>query len=590
MRLFGPPVGKETLFRYLTKYTPQFVISSLSGIIYNTVIVLGPILLGNMIDAAGGGTARQVLLSALYFVGVTAFFQFARYVKRWYMRDQFNRVACDLRQTLLERTLGRPLPELERESVGDLMSRTVGDITMVVDTVMSTLNEGWDTWLLMISYFVVLLYRDWRITLLASIMVPFTIALAQRMRHVLYDYSMAVRRAAGRGSSGLQRYLDGIAVLRLFGREESEAREIESAFTEQADNSIREILLQQALLPIYSLIAGIGVVLVVALGGEKVIAGEWSVGYFNSFIIMFVAFSGRTRVAARVFNRWHGARAAWSRVQEKMHARPEPSANGADPESALTEHDRQTALRVDRLDFGFSPGSRVLTDISFSAGRGQLIGVTGPVGSGKTALAHALTGLYPYDGEIELMGSELRSLPLTVRKQQIAYAGHEQFLFSLPMKENITFGQDSDNTERLEKVLRSAALSQDLPRFDKGLDTLVGEKGVRVSGGQRQRIALARALYSEAPLLLLDDPFSAVDIATEQEIISNLQLEHRHRTIVLFTHRLSALKSADLILVLDKGHIVERGTHDELMTAGGMYSEIFTAQVFMEGDSHAEIS
>lgn len=584
MRLFGPPSGRETLFRYLTKYMPQFVISSVAGILYNTVIVLGPILLGNLIDAAGGGTARQVLLSALYFVGVTAFFQFARYVKRWYMRDQFNRVACDLRQTLLERTLQRPLPELEQESVGDLMSRTVGDITMVVDTVMSTLNEGWDTWLLMFSYFAVLLYRDWRITLLASIMVPFTIALAQRMRHVLYDYSMAVRRAAGRVGSGLHRYLDGIAVLRLFGREEAEAKEIESGFTQQAENSIREILLQQALLPIYSLIAGLGVVLVVALGGQKVISGDWTVGYFNSFIIMFTAFSGRTRVAARVFNRWHGARAAWSRVKEKMHARPENQLDSETPEVDISLTDEGLVLDVAGLNFGFLDGVDVLREISFTGSRGQLIGVTGSVGSGKTALAHALTGLYPYRGSIRLMGQELTSIPLRQRKQLIAYAGHEQFLFSMPIKENITFGQDIGNGERLQQTLVSAALDQDLSRFDNGLATMVGEKGVRVSGGQRQRIALARALYSDAPLLLLDDPFSAVDIATEREIIDHLRRDHRHRTVVLFTHRLSALRSADVILVLDRGSVIEQGTHQQLMEQEGLYSEIYTAQVFMEGD------
>lgn len=588
MRLFGPPPGKETLFRYLTKYMPQFVISSAAGILYNTVIVLGPILLGHLIDAAGGGTARQVLLSALYFATVTAFFQFARYVKRWYMRDQFNRVACDLRQTLLERTLQRPLRDLEQESVGDLMSRTVGDITMVVDTVMSTLNEGWDTWLLMLSYFAVLLYRDWRITLLASIMVPFTIALAQRMRHVLYDYSMGVRKAAGRASSGLHRYLDGIAVLRLFGREQSEAAEIESAFRQQADNSIREMLLQQALLPIYSLIAGLGVVLVVALGGQKVMAGEWTVGYFNSFLIMFVAFSGRTRVAARVFNRWHGARAAWSRVQGKMHARADMTAETTATGAACELNEDVPLLRVKGLSFGFSSDNDVLHGIDLVAGRGQLIGVTGSVGSGKTALAHALTGLYPYGGSISLLGQELASLPAQLRKQLIAYAGHEQFLFSMPIQENITFGEDSGDGERLERALTSAALSQDLGRFDKGLATVVGEKGVRVSGGQRQRIALARALYSEAPLLLLDDPFSAVDIATEREIIDHLRSDHSQRAVILFTHRLTALKHADLVLVLDKGSIVEQGTHDELMERQGIYSEIYTAQVFMEGDYHAE--
>ena len=215
MKLFGPPKGKETLFHYLLKYTPQFLVSSIGGILYNTVIVLGPILLGRLIDAADGGTGNQVVLSALFFVGITAAFQFSRYVKRWFMRDQFNRVACDLRQTFMERMLGRTLPDLEKESAGDLMSRTVGDITLVVDTVMTTLNEGWDTWLLMISYFVALLFMDWKTTLLASIMVPLTILLAQGMRHVLYAYAMSARKAAS--ASWLPSPWEATASLRATG-------------------------------------------------------------------------------------------------------------------------------------------------------------------------------------------------------------------------------------------------------------------------------------------------------------------------------------------------------------------------------------
>lgn len=580
MKLFGPPRGKETptLFNYLTKYMPQFVISSVAGIVYNTAIVLGPILLGNLLDAAGGGVGEKVLWSAAYFVGVTAFFQFARYIKRWYMRDQFNRVACDLRQTFVERILSRKLPELEKEAVGDLMSRTVGDITLVVDTVMSTLNEGWDTWLLMISYFVVLMFRDWKITLLASIMVPVTIILAQKMRHILFAYSLSARKAAAASNSGLYRYLDGVAVLRLFGREQAESEDIRGAFKAQAGFTIKEMLLQQVLLPVYALIAGLGVVVVVALGGQKVISNHWTVGGFNSYLIMFIAFSGRTRVAARIFNRWHAARAAWSRVEEKLSAPHSYEETGGVQIKACEE------LKVENLSFGFD-GNPILHGIDFTARRGEIIGITGAVGSGKTALAHALTGLYPYAGSITLDSSELRQLPHEQRKALIAYTGHEQFLFSMSIAENIVFtGQDRDE-DRLTLALAASALSSDVTRFDKGLETTVGEKGVRVSGGQRQRIALARAIYSGAPILLLDDPFSAVDIATEKEIVEHLKADYRDKIVLLFTHRLTAFRHADRILVLDKGAIVEQGTHNELMSLGGIYAEIYSAQVFMEGES-----
>lgn len=580
MKLFGPPKGKETLPRYLFKYMPQFIISTIGGIIYNTVIVLSPILLGNLIDAAGGGNGKKVILSALYFASVTAFFQFARVVKRWFMRDQFNRVTCDLRQTFMEKTLGRKLPELEKESVGDLMSRTVGDITMVVDTVMTTLNEGWDTWLLMISYFVALMIKDWKITIIASIMVPLIILLAQNVRHALFKYSMASRKAASASNSGLQRYLDATAVLRLFGREASEAEGIREAFEKQAGYNIKETLLRQALLPVYSLIAGLGIVVAIALGGSKVIAGAWTVGSFNAFLVMFIAFSGRTRVAARVFNQWHTAKAAWKRIKEKMKD-SNPLATAKDTK----KQDCQT-LNVENLSFGFS-NSEILHNISFSAKKGQIIGITGAVGSGKTAMAHALTGLYPYKGRITLDDKELSELSTDDRMNLIAYAGHEQFLFSMSIKDNIIFSDEAGDEELFEKTLCASALKDDIARFDNGLDTQVGEKGVKVSGGQKQRIAMARAIYSKTPVLLLDDPFSAVDIATESRIIDNLKKNYEDKIVILFTHRLTAFKYADQIMVLEKGGILQQGIHDELIHKEGLYKDIYDAQMFMEVGANA---
>lgn len=575
MKLFGPPKNKKKLLQYLFKYKSQLIISSIGGMVFNTVVVLGPIFLGNLIDASGSGLGRQVVFSALYFVGVTAFFQFARFIKRWYMRDQFNRVACDLRQTFVEQIFEKKLPELEKEAVGDLMSRTVGDITIVVDTVMSTINEAWDTWLLMISYFVALMIMDWKIALISSILVPFTIWIAQLMRHVLFKYSMSARKAASVSNNGLLHYLDAISLLRLFGREEDENKEIHKSFEKQANYNIKEMLLQKALLPVYSLIAGLGIVVVIALGGARVVDGNWTIGTFNAFLIMFIAFSGRTRVAAEVFNRWHAASAAWSRVKEKME-----STDGM----ILEENNERftcSELTVQNLSFNYG-NEDVLKNISFSAKKGQIIGVTGAVGSGKTSLAHALTGLYPYEGEIKVDGKELLVLYDNEKKKLLSYTGHEHFLFSMSILDNISFSKI--DKKKIEYVLQASALTQDISRFDQGLDTMVGEKGIKVSGGQRQRISMARAIYSDAPILLMDDPFSAVDIATEAEIIKRLKLDYTDRIVIIFTHRLTAFKNVDDILVLDKGKIVEHGTHDELQKNRGLYNEIYNAQAFMGVD------
>jgi ATP-binding cassette subfamily B multidrug efflux pump len=578
MSKFGPPFGKETLVRYILKYRFQFIVSSIAGILYNTVIVLGPILLGRLIDAAASASAQVVLVSASYFVGITVFFQFARFVKRWYMRDQFNHIACDLRQTLLDRILGRSLVDIDGEIVGDLMSRTVGDITLVVDTVMSTLNEGWDTWLLMVSYFAVLLYMDWKITLIASILVPLTLFIAHSMRDALYKCSMDARTAAATANTGLVRYLNAITVLRLFGRESAESEGIVSAYKKHVRYTIKQVLLQQSLLPVYALLAGLGVVLVIGLGGAHVKDGIWTVGTFNAYMVMYIAFTGRTRVAAKVFNRWHGAKAAWKRVNEKLTNSPQKE----DLHSRVCEDVLDvTHLNVSNLSFSYG-SNQVLEGISFEASKGQIIGVTGAVGSGKTTLIHALLGQYAYKGDVLVDQRQLRDFSEEAIQKLISYSGHEQFLFSMSIKDNISLGA-KDSSVDLSAILRACALEVDLKRFDKELDTLVGEKGLRVSGGQRQRIALARAMASSAPIILLDDPFSALDLATEQRIIGHMRETFKNQIVIIATHRLSAFVGVDDILVLKDGRILEKGKHDALVGAEGLYSSIFKAQQFIEG-------
>lgn len=581
MRKFGPPNGKETLIYFLLKYKVQFAVSSIAGIVYNTVIVLGPIFLGKLIDAAAAGKSEAVLLSALYFVGVTIFFQFARFIKRWYMRDQFNHVACDLRQTLLDRILGYELPELEKETVGDLMSRTVGDITLVVDTLMSTINEGWDTWLLMISYFAVLMYMDPKITLLASLLVPGTLLLAHMMRNALYQYSLNARQSASVAQTGLQRYLSAISVLRLFGREEAEKLTIMDAYEQQVKWTIKQIILQQTLLPIYALIAGLGVVIVIGLGGENVRTGMWTVGTFNAYMVMFIAFSGRTRVAAKVFNRWHGAKASWQRIKEKMLV--EKNERTADTDNVILNTIDQ--LKVSHLNFSYG-SKKVLKDICFEAKAGELVGITGAVGSGKSALINALLGQYPYEGDIYIQSNQLRDLSEVQRNESIGYSGHEQFLFSMNIEENILLGLKLKSPD-FENTLVTTALTEDIERFDDGLMTGVGEKGLKVSGGQRQRLSMARAIYKKPAILLLDDPFSALDIATEQRIIKRLKEDFKNQIVIISSHRLSAFENVDNILVLEKGSILEAGSHDQLMGKRGLYYEICQAQKFMkEGNAN----
>ena len=581
--VFASPDNRLKLRAYVFNYPREFWIQAAGGIIYNTVIVMGPVFLGKSIDAADWvmkGLAPVVLFyqNLLYFLLFTVLFQFARYFKRWYMRAIVNRMKCDIRAALLSTAFGRPMQELGREKVGDMMSRMMGDVEQVGQSVQTTITEVWDTFLLMISYFVSCMFYSPQITALAVIPVPLALLLAELLRHPLYNLSLKSREAASKVNIHLHHNVSGIVLLRMFGREEAERNKLNELLKAQLKWNVLTTMLQSGMTPLYMLVATCGVIAVVGMGGRLVVNGGWSIGMFTSYLALFTSMAVRTKAAAKVLNSWHGAKASWNRIIDKLRGQEQPTVL---KETAYLES-KHAGIAVSHLKFRF-PGCDIeaVNDLSFTALPGQIVGITGPVGSGKSALAAALSGLYPYDGEV-LLGS----IPLDTFGERvsdvIAYMDDTHFVFSDDITFNVGLGQT--NPTEIEKALAIAELSNDISGFAEGIHTCVGERGVRVSGGQRQRIALARAWASGAQILVLDDPFSAVDIALEQRIMENLRKDIGCRIILLFSHRLMTFSLADKVLVLDKGKLLQQGSHAQLLGDPGLYRDIFSAQSFMRGD------
>lgn len=576
---FSLPKERLKLLAYVFKYPREFWIQAAGGIIYNTVIVMGPVFLGRSIDAAdqamkGLAPVTYLYQNLLLFLLFTVFFQLARYFKRWYMREIINRMKCDIRAGLLTSAFGRPMRELGREKVGDMMSRMIGDVEQVGQSVQITITEVWDTFLLMISYFVACMLYSPRITLLAAIPVPLTLVLAELLRHPLYNLSIKSREAASKVNVHLQHTISGIALLRLFGREEAEHEKLTGLLKTQLKWSVLTTMLQNGMTPLYMLTATCGIVAVVGMGGKLVVDGGWTIGVFTAYLTLFTAMAIRTNVAAKVFNSWHGAKASWDRIKDKL--RQQVGATDASDTSSHTLG--QPGLIVSHLSFGFpSSGNEAVSDLSFAAKPGQIIGVTGPVGSGKSALAAALSSLYPYEGSVLVDG-----IPVSANRAAVSYMDASHFVFSDDVAFNIGLGRTDD--DQISKALEVAMLTEDVAGFGQGIHTRVGERGVRVSGGQRQRITLARAWASKAEVLVLDDPFSAVDIALEQRIMENLRTQGGNRIILLFSHRLTTFSLTDRVLVLDHGKLIQQGSHEKLLGEAGLYRDICLAQRFMGGD------
>ncbi len=585
-RPFGPPHNRLKLSAYVFSYPRQFGIQAAGGIVYNTVVVFGAIFLGKAIDAANMVMLNQAPVSFFYtnlagFLGFTLLFQFARYFKRYYMRVVVNRMKCDIRAGLLCAFFRMPLAALNGEKVGDMMSRMIGDVEQVGKSVQTTITEIWDTVLLMLSYFTACMTYNPKITLLASIPIPFAICLAELLRQPLYRLSQKSRSAASKINVHLQHNVSGIALLRLFGLEEKDRTILSGLLHEQLKWNVLSSAILNGMTPIYILVAGLGIVLVVGMGGAQVVSGSWSIGTFTAYLTMFTAMSVRTNSVAKVMNTWHGAKASWDRIVEKLSADncPCPVAQAAPPQIG------GCALNVRSLIFRYPfTAEDCLNGISFQAKPGQIVGITGPVGSGKSALAAALSGLFPYAGKIEIDGAELSGISQSDRGK-IAYMDADHFIFSDDVAFNISL---SDESNDIGSALALVELEEDVKGFPDGIHTRLMERGVRISGGQRQRISLARAWNSSASLLLLDDPFSAVDIAMEQHIMKNILEQHANRTILLFSHRLSTFPLTDQVIVLDKGRIIQSGTHEELLQQTGIYRDIFRAQQFMQGDAYAK--
>jgi ATP-binding cassette, subfamily B, multidrug efflux pump len=614
---------------YFRQVAGQLVLGSITGVIMNTAIVLPPILLGWAIDAAlaferGEVGPNAVGWAALAFVGGTLLTEVPRMTKRWWLMTANARIQANVRADALRGVIVWPMARLNSTPVGDVMARIIGDVEVLGVGVREFTIETWDTILFSLSLMVAMLVYDRELTMLALLPVPVAMLLAKATGRWVASRTTAAREANASLTTALQEQLAGIRVLRLFGRTGAAVERVDTLSGQQAAANLVLVRLRGGLRPVYTTLMTAGVLLVVWQGGEQAVSGAMTVGAFIAYLELYLRFVNRGFRVPQMINSIQGGAAAYARLRPLL-APPQPTSCEPPGASFRAGHIAgiweplpeppavpagPLAVSLQGITFRYSTAAApALHDLWLDIPAGSLVAVTGPVGSGKSALARVLLGLYPLEsGKVLFDGRALEDIPPAERVARIGYLSQDPYLFSGTVRENIALGSPTRRQAQdhapdplsvcpvLASAVSCAALGEDLRTFPAGLETDIGELGVRISGGQRQRIALARAMVASGPrapgLLVLDDPFSALDLDTEAKIVTGLrqrfgpsQPSAQQCTVMLFSHRLLAFPQADFVVVLDRGRLLEQGTHAELSQGNGLYARIYRAQRLTSTDA-----
>ena len=534
-------------------------------------------------DLNAGVTAAKLRFYAAAVVGLAAFGGVFRFLQRRIIVGASRDIEFDLRNDFFARLQAFEPAYFHRNRTGDLMSRATNDLNAVRMMIGPAVMYMANTVLTFVAVIVLMLSINRRLTLLSLIPLPFLSVAVYAFGAAIHRRFDKIQEQLSTISAVTQEALSGVRVVRAYGQEPFEIERFRLANEEYVRRNRRLIRIQGAFFPIMGLLMGVGAVIVLWLGGRDVVAGRMTIGElvaFNSYLMMLawpmIAFGWVTNLLQR-------GTASWKRMLDVLDADPGITDSGTACAIASPARIRGD---VEFRNLTFSYGDRVvLRNVSAALPAGTTTAIVGATGSGKSTLLNLLPRLQdPPPGTVFVDGVDVRQLPLAVLRGAVGFVPQEPFLFSSTIAENIAFGARPSDGERgrIEHAARVARLDKDLNDFPHGYETVVGERGITLSGGQKQRTAIARAVMIDPKILVLDDALSAVDTYTEEEILSRLTAVMKARTSIIVSHRVSTVRSADQILVLEDGAIVERGTHDQLVAHNGVYAELYRKQLLEE--------
>ncbi len=552
-------IGSYFLAEWLT-----LTLVTISGLIYNLGLLAGPWFEGRLAQCladilGGSGGSRAMVVLVLAYVAVTLLVQAARFVKRFYVRRFANNIDRRMKGVLFANLVRQSRSAVEREGVGELMTKAISDVDDCAEGMRKFTTELFDTGVALAGYVGMLLVYDRRLALLCLIFPPISYICAEAMKGVVQRAGAAYKKSAAALSAATLDRAKNAVTYRVYGCEKTQEARYEAVLDRYERSAVRANVWQSALPPLYLVLSNVSVLFILWFGAKNVLGTGWStwdIAAFTTFLSCFLKLSTKSAKAAKLFNAVHRAEVSWKRIKPLMKM----------PE-LLPPLDAPAAQNVvlKNLSFAYEGGKPVFEGLSLAARPGEIIGITGPVACGKSTLGRVFLCEQPYGGSVTFGGRELSSLAPREIAATVGYLGHDPELWNDSVRANVLCGGDGDAMA----FLSLTALDGEVRAMEHGLDTVVGSSGVRLSGGQAQRLALARTLAHPRPVLVLDDPFSALDRATEDTVFANLQTYARDKVVFLISHRLYHFPEMQRVVFMEDGKI-SVGTHEELLARSGI--------------------
>ncbi len=554
---------------------------SVTGIVFNVGLVFIPIFEGWLVQCfldivSGTKVFKNMVILVAFYLFVMLIVQINRYLKRKYVRNIANNMVVKMRDKLYLGILSNK--NLHDEGVGELVTRASMDVEIVAEGTRKVLTEFFDTGILLISFYVTMFIYDPIISLISLLFAPIACVIAELLKKIIYKEVSSYKISGERLSNVIFDRVTNETLYRVYGRDRELNADYELVCKDYETKAIRASLWENTLQPIYNVIAMIGVIFIIYLGGRNVLGVGfrlWDIAMFTTFISCYAKVSDKMSKVARLFNGVQKAGVSWQRLKENLNI----------GEIVFDEYTKEEIsvkpvyMSINNAFFSYNGRENVIENASFTMESGQIIGITGVVASGKSSLGKMFLCEKEYNGSITLNGVELKDMSEKERFSYISYLGHDSELFSDSIKENILLG----NNDELSKYLDIVELSEEVELMENKEDTLVGSFGLRLSGGQKDRVALARTLAHSKSVLILDDPFSAVDKATENIILNRLRKDYGDRLIIIISHRLTSFPKFDKVLWIENRKVVS-SRHEELMESSDVYKKLYNLQVGEEND------